>query len=102
MYLSCLNIVRPFNIVLEIDTVGTYNMCKAVYDHCFKVHTVTIVVTKEFSLFHFDIVQSVVGLRWDNYQHQCHTTLLWDYSSGQKTCLLPIHTHTHTHTHTLF
>jgi hypothetical protein len=48
--LRLLIILCPFNTVLEIDTVGTYNMCKAVYDHCFKVHAHAHVVIKSDKL----------------------------------------------------
>ena len=97
--------------MLEIDAVGTYNMCKAVYDHCFKVQYVIVEVTRYieddkksyimlFSLC-MHVTLFVIGLWWNYCQYQCHATLLWSCPSGQKTCtLLPTHTLTHTHTHT--
>ena len=59
-------------IVLEIDTVGTYNVTKAVYEQCFKVHinsSVHVLIAKQSLKSFFSTSLSLSHVYGCSYNH---------------------------------
>ena len=54
--------------VMEIDAVGTYNCCKAMYEHCFKVRNYTHVR-------HMSDTGHYIGKGWNYFELECYTPL---------------------------